>query len=463
MHLTQPLQQDRRPWSPLDLLPGERHRAIFLLLLATAVYLPILGNGLVWDADLLLRHDPRLKDLRHAFDYFHQGLWGFDANRAVDYYRPLVGLLHTIEYALFGLAPLGYNAVNLLLNAGVCLLAYQLLGRLLPRDHAFWGAALYASLPVRAEVTYWTYSDSHLLVAVFILLAVIRFLDGKPASSLLFFVLALLSQEAAVVFPGIVLVAAFCRRELKRRAGFLCACFATAGLYLAGRTLLLGPAFLKKAAANDPQTILYLLAKYLKILFLQDAAITIYAREPRTLAEFWPYVVAGALLLGGIVALAALALRHDRLRLFWLAWFLLLMLPTFLIGKTGAYYMAEKPLFLSGLGIVALLAGVIRPANRLVIAVACLVIVANSALTFAEGKYWRSTESYLEKVLEFDDRFVLGLAGAGDAYFARGDYDNALRHYRRIVAINPWHLGAINSIRRIEQLRQGQPAAAPPP
>jgi tetratricopeptide (TPR) repeat protein len=462
MQPEQPLNRPDPRWSPLALLPKERHRVMLLLILSTAIYLPILFNGLVWDADLLIRHDPRLRDLSHAFDYFRQGLWGFDANQAVDYYRPLIGLLHTLEYAFFATNPLGYNLVNLLLNTGVCLLAYQLLTRWLSSENAFWGAALYASLPVRTEVVYWTYSDSHLLVAIFILLSVIAFLDDRPAASFLCFVLALLTQEVAVVLPAILLVIALHKKTAGKSVLPLAAAFIGMLLYLGVRTMVLGSGFLKKAAAvNDPQLMLYLLAKYLKILFLQDAAITLYARDPRTLPDFLPFSILGAILLAGGLILAWTALRRNHQNLVWLAWFSLLMLPTFLIGRTGAYYMAEKPLFLASLGIIALLIKAIKAPNRLLVSAIVLVIFANSFLTCSEGKYWKSTETYLEKALEFDDTFILGLAGLGDAYYARGDYDSALKCYQKIVKLNPWHLGAIKSIRQIEAIKRGLPLPSP--
>lgn len=455
MQPEQPLNRPNTVWSPLALLPREHHRVIFLLILSTAIYLPMLCNGLVWDAELLIRHDPRLRELSHAFDYFSQGLWGFDTNRAVDYYRPLVGVLHTLEYALFATNPFGYNLINLLLNAGACLLAYKLLARFLPADNAFWGAALYASLPVRSEVVYWTYSDSHLLVAIFMLLSVVAFLDDRPVTSFLFLVLALLTQEVAVVLPAILLVIALYKRTARKSVLLLAATFIGTLLYLWVRTMILGSGFLKTAAGiNDPQLMLYLLAKYLKILFLQDAALPLYIRDPHTLPDFLPFSILGALLLVGSLILAWMALRRHHQNLVWMAWFFLLMLPTFLIGKTGLYYMAEKPLFLSSLGIVALLIGTIKTPNRLIVSVIVLAIVINSYATFTEGKYWKSTETYLEKALEFDDTFILGWAGLGDAYYARGDYDNALKCYRKIVKLNPWHLGAIKSIQQIETLQR---------
>lgn len=456
------LSGNNHPWSPLALLPKEHHRTLFLLVLSIAIYLPALFNGLVWDADLLIRHDPRLRDIRHIFDYFHQGIWGFDANRAVDYYRPLIGMLHTLEYTLFGTTPIGYNAVNLLLNAGVCLLAYQLLIRLLSPEKAFLGALIYTSLAIRAGIVYWSYSDSYQLVSIFILLATILFLDEKPATSFMVFLLALLTQESAVVFPGIVFVIAFCRGQLKRFGIYLGACSATVLLYLAARALILGPSFLKKLAVTpDPQTTLYLLAKYLKMFFLKDAAITTYGQDPHTLPEFLPFTVFGAILLIGLMILTMHSLRKDRQQVLWLGWTFLLMLPGFLLGKNGAYYFGEGTLFLSSLGIIVLLINNINTSNRLIASGIVLVVIINASLAFSNGKYWRSTETYLEKVLEFDSTFVLGLAGLGDSYYARGDYDNALKCYRKIIALNPWHLGAIRSIRQIEKIKQGQAPLQP--
>ena len=444
-------------WSALSLLASKKRKLIFLLVFSTAIYLPILYNGLVWDAELIVINDPRLRDLHHAFDYFYQGLWAFDAGRGVDYYRPIVGLLHTVEYSLFGTNPLGYNTVNLLLNTGVCLLAYRLLTILLPPQKAFWGAVIYASLPIRAEVVYWTYSDSHLLVAIFILLSIISFLNDRQISSLLFFALALLSQEGAVVMPAVILIIALHKKSIHRHGRYILIHFAGMLVYLAIRTLVLGSGYLKSLTTIDPELILYLLAKHLKILFIQDATITIYAQNPHTLPEFMPFTVTGAVLLIGIIALTVFSLKKNHQSLIWIAWFLLLMVPAFLVGKTGQYYMAEKILFLSSLGIVVLLINAIKTPNRLIIPVIVLIVITNSYLTFTEGKYWKSTATYLEKCLEFDSTFMLGLAAAGDAFYVQGDYDNALKYYKKLQALNPWHPGAHQSIRRIEKIKRTQP------
>jgi hypothetical protein len=62
------------------------------------------------------------------------------------------------------------------------------------------------TLPARSEAVYWVYSDSYLLVAIFSLLAILKFLTGKHLAAITLFAAALLIQEIAVVHPALLFV-----------------------------------------------------------------------------------------------------------------------------------------------------------------------------------------------------------------------------------------------------------------
>jgi len=128
------------------------------------------------------------------------------------YYRPLITLSGALDYALWGLNPFGAHLTNVLINAVNGLLVYGIAGAL-PPSLAGPGLGLLAGLlftlhPLHPEAVYWLVGRTELMVACFVLLAILLYVRGvdrdRPAwrwLSLLAFLLALTSKETAVVVP----------------------------------------------------------------------------------------------------------------------------------------------------------------------------------------------------------------------------------------------------------------------
>src|SRR5688500_18818410 len=69
-------------------------------------------------------------------DLFVQALtsdvWAFKADGSVsasNYWRPVFTALCILSFGLFGLEPFGWHLLNILLHAGVCVVAYLLMRR----------------------------------------------------------------------------------------------------------------------------------------------------------------------------------------------------------------------------------------------------------------------------------------------------------------------------------------------
>ncbi|HAM52062.1 MAG TPA: hypothetical protein DCP92_15750, partial [Nitrospiraceae bacterium] len=81
-------------------------------LLTLAVYLPALRNGFVnWDDDEYVINNSNIHSLngallRWAFSGFYVGNW-----------HPLTWLSHALDYAVWGLNPLGHHLTNIVLHA----------------------------------------------------------------------------------------------------------------------------------------------------------------------------------------------------------------------------------------------------------------------------------------------------------------------------------------------------------
>ena len=123
------------------------HRKLFLgLALVTAVvvaYLPALSAGFVWNDDTYLTENPTLDGAQGL-----RQIW--TDPKANEQYYPAVFTSFWLEKRVWGLNPLGYHLVNVLLHAGSALLLWWFLRRFgLPG--AWLAAAAFAAAFAKVE------------------------------------------------------------------------------------------------------------------------------------------------------------------------------------------------------------------------------------------------------------------------------------------------------------------------
>ncbi|HEV8438479.1 MAG TPA: hypothetical protein VGT40_10325 [Methylomirabilota bacterium] len=133
------------------------------------------------------------------------------ATQYVDTFRPLVTLVHTVAYALWGVHPTGYHLLNLSLHTLNALLFLALLRGLSPAAPPllpFFAAALFATHPIHPEAVTYIGSLPILACATFYLLALLierQAFQIRPrwrlALGLACFALALASKEEAISLP----------------------------------------------------------------------------------------------------------------------------------------------------------------------------------------------------------------------------------------------------------------------
>jgi hypothetical protein len=136
-----PSAEARQPWWRDGLL------ALLLVMMTVTVYWPALHGGFVWDDDDYISANKTLRSLH--------GLWEiwFKPGATCQYY-PLTFTGFWIGYQLWGLNPLGYHLLNVLLHALVSVLLWQVLARLKARG-AWLAGALFALHPVCVMSVAW--------------------------------------------------------------------------------------------------------------------------------------------------------------------------------------------------------------------------------------------------------------------------------------------------------------------
>ena len=177
------------------------------------------------DADLLINNK--------AVQKFN--LTEFFTDHYTGNYMPLTMLLHALNWMFFKNSAGGHHAINLLLHAVNGILVFYIALAVFKNK---WGAVLTAIIfclhPLQVESVAWIAETKTTLFALFFFLGLIYYLrylnEGKSkilyGPVALFFVLALLSKSAAVVFPlclvAIDLISGkkFTRQSLKKKTPF---------------------------------------------------------------------------------------------------------------------------------------------------------------------------------------------------------------------------------------------------
>jgi len=177
-----------------------------LPLLSFLLLLPLLGYGFLSDDFPLIVANPRLQSWSLFFQNLLTPFFSFPANPQLHYWRPTTLLSYALELRLWGGSPWGFHLTNILLHTANTLLLYLLLKRFRPEGPLPWTASLLFLLhPAHGENIAWISGRTDLLAFLFLALSLLFRLEYEERKrglsiSLLFFTLALLSKEAALLF-----------------------------------------------------------------------------------------------------------------------------------------------------------------------------------------------------------------------------------------------------------------------
>jgi tetratricopeptide (TPR) repeat protein len=200
-----------------------------IVLLTLLAYSSAYNRGYIWDDEHYVTQNATLRDPRGLVR-----IWT-DTSATPQYY-PLTQTTFWLEYHLWGLHPLGYHVLNVLLHAATALLLGLVLRRLAVPGH-WLAAAIFAVHPVHVESVAWITELKNVQSAFFYMLAALAYLtfarigpddDTPPPSesrprwplyalSLLLFACALLSKTVAGTLPAALALVLWWKRKLTWR------------------------------------------------------------------------------------------------------------------------------------------------------------------------------------------------------------------------------------------------------
>ena len=179
---------------------------------------------------------------------------------------------------------------------------------------------------------------------------------------------------------------------------------------------------------------------------------------PRNLAVFYPFpatfsasaVGGAALLLAGIsIAAFGLARRRPYLAVGWL-WYLITLLPVIGLIQLAGYSHADRYTYVPLMGVfLALTWGVAELVSRwrgpaLACAGAAVALMILLCLVRARQQvgYWKESETLFRHALAVTQYNWLAHISLGEALDAKGQTDEAIRHYEEALRLKPDHPSA---------------------
>ena len=439
--------------------------------LAVVVFIPAFSAGFVWDDVIIV-------------DFLEQGIGLSDTwlnpsrIESEGHYWPVVYTTFWVEHMLWGLDPVGYHVVNVVLHAANSMLVFALLRRLgLPG--AWFAAALFAVHPMHVDSVVWAIERKDVLSALFYLLAALAYLhsdelrrDVDPprrhaarrrrrlgrgealyVASLAAFTLGLLSKSIVVTLPVVLLVYHWWRNGRVARREFI----RTVPFFAVSVVVTLGD--LAYYTTRESRSLDISLLERAQIMARSTWHYVHKLVWPADLLPIYPlWDVDGGDLVGWAIVVGAVAvvvglwlLRHriGRGALAGVLFFGVTLAPVSGIvdfGYMDTSYVADRFQYLAGIGLIALVVGSAacaaarlrggaghRLSGTRVLAGLCVpVVVVSGVLTWRAALNYESPERFFTHIVTNNPTARGGAYGnLGHAYRELGRTEDAIEMYEQ--------------------------------
>jgi cytochrome c-type biogenesis protein CcmH/NrfG len=445
-----------------------------IVLVSLTAYFNALSCGFVFDDRFQILDNPWITDIKYIPEIFSSDVWKFNPQLMSNYYRPLMYVIYMFDFHLFGLNPLGFHLVNVLLHAAVSVLVFAIAMKLLAGEFgapsfptqalpAFAAAILFATHPVHTEAVTWLAGLPDVSATFFCLLSLNFYIKsgnktgGIYMLSVASFFLATLCKEPALMLPLILISYDFLFRKDKSKVLLLkryIAFFIAAGVYL-----LLRFHALKGFAPAVPVIQLSGYQYIINVfpLFYQYLEKLILPVNLSFWRDFHPInslkTVEGMMyLLIAVVYLIAIWLtrKKDKIVCFSLLVIVIPLLPSFYIrGITGTPF-GERYLYFPSVGFAILGGWIFYRARRRfprwqLIPVTVLLIVAGlyGTGTAMRNTVWKNNNSFFADALQKSGSSRFWMTAVVDSIhnankaLERGQIDEAIETYRYALTLKP--------------------------
>ncbi|HKP05580.1 MAG TPA: tetratricopeptide repeat protein [Chthoniobacterales bacterium] len=430
--------------------------AIAILAVCVLVFANSLGGEFVYDDTRQVVQNTLIQDNAQIWKALTSDVWAFKGDGSVvtsNYWRPTFTAWQIINFRLFGLSPLGWHVTNLILHAGVCLLAFASLRRWeYSAPIAFVIALIFAVHPVQVETVAWVSGVPNLLFALAFLGSLWfarSFAESKKNKHLLLatllYAIALGAKEIGIICLPIYYFVLTGTPKKKKKAtqpnvpGPLLLLGAVAAIYFILRWIVLGgfsqlpegAVGLREAVLSVPS----MFAFYLRQAFFPLWMACNYPLAPVAYIGVANFVIPLSISLAALAALFFVVKNDPKTRLA-AALFLLPLVPAMNATVFNPDQLVhDRYLGLPLLGILMLIVPLAAKfiAERTVLIAGVALASLLSIRTFLYNRAWATELSLWESAKAYDtSAFTTGQYGA--ALLQTGRYEEAVKEFDISIA-----------------------------
>ena len=406
----------------------------------------------------IIRNGLSIQGIQWAFTHVHSSNW-----------HPLTTLSHMLDVQLFGLKPWGHHLTNVVFHAAAAIFLFlalrQLTGAQWPSAFV---AAVFAIHPLHVSSVAWIAERKDVLSGLFFMLTLLAYgwyARGNRSTSrayiaaILFFALGLMCKPTLVTVPFVLLLLDYWplgRIRVKAGASEL-----PAGRSL-GRLITEKIPFFLLSAASCVAT---LLAQQTAVVSNRPLplgarignAIVSYVAYigqsfwPVDLAAVYPFPSRGVSSEAVIFSLLILVIISANVFIWrrpfpfllvgWL-WFVGVLVPMIGIVQVGNQARADRYTYLAQIGLCVLvtwsaveLSKKWRPANKVMVALALLIVTALTTDSHYQTAAWQNSETLWTRALAATQNNYIAHNNLGGALRKKGQIDDAIVHYRKALEI----------------------------
>ena len=448
---------------------GRRIGAAVLFVLSVAVYARAFGLGFVeFDDNIYVSRNPHVsagltkESLTYAVTTFDSGNW-----------IPVTWLSYLVDATLFGIRPMAFHGVNVVLHGLNAVLIFCWLHRV---SHAFWRsfavAALFAVHPLHVESVAWVAERKDVLSTFFFLAMLIAYDAYSCRPNLLRYLivlvtytLGLLSKSMLVTAPLVLVFVDLWLRPVPNSDGSVSETKDNRSLWwrLGEKIPLLVLAAViglmtVRAQGAGPTTaftsfdripLIYRVgngvnsyAWYLMKTIVPTDLCVMYSHPMLRLS--WPLVGLSAVVLATISVIVGLRVRQQPMVAFGWMWYLVTLLPVIGLLQVGTQARADRYAYIPQIG---LLIGLVwetdfwlqkAVAGRIVGRLALAgVLVFFSLLTIRQIGFWSDTETLWDRALAVSSDNWEAHRQFGTIRLQQQKLSEAKDHFERSLALNP--------------------------
>ncbi|MBX7246553.1 MAG: tetratricopeptide repeat protein [Candidatus Sumerlaeaceae bacterium] len=452
--------------------------AAFVVVITLIAYYPAIIAKYIWDDNFYVTENMTLRNLQGLADIWLKPT-------ATPQYYPIVHTTFWLEYRLWGLNPMGFHLVNILVHAASAILFWRLLRRLAVPG-AWLGGAILAVHPVHVETVAWITEHKNVLSLLFYMLSAHVWLDfshlDRPEGEVLppprrnqpkppgpyeswplyalsfgLFLAALLSKTVTCSLPAAILLVTYWKRgRITMREVKLLIPF-----FIIGAGLGIFTAHMEKehVGAEGKEWDLSLVERILlagRIIWFYagklawpNPLIFFYPRWEVNTAVWWQFLFPGGVL-GVIAALWALRNRIGRGPLIAVLVFCGTLVPA--LGFFDVYpmrysWVADHFQYHASIGLIGLFAAVVGlgwrklvtkplPAGA-VMAASLVLLVPLSAQTWRQSLAYKDAETLWHDTIAKHPGAWMAHNNLARIYDNRGETDKAFESYKEAVRLNP--------------------------